>query len=90
MSAPAELESLESVLEKSNIPAHELSEVRRILYGSPSTAFQIPQKAQEIAEKHNFDLKGYIMPKAKVNLLLFGLFFCWREYCLYHHVNETD
>uniref|UniRef100_A0A1I8PPI7 Beta-ureidopropionase n=1 Tax=Stomoxys calcitrans TaxID=35570 RepID=A0A1I8PPI7_STOCA len=51
--------SLEECLEK-HIPADELKEVKRILYGrSDDNVLPLPMEATKLAAEHGFELKGY-------------------------------
>ncbi|XP_061397057.1 beta-ureidopropionase-like [Musca vetustissima] len=51
--------SLEECLEK-HIPADELKEVKRILYGrSDDNVLELPAEAKNIAAEHGFEIKGY-------------------------------
>ena len=58
-----EITSLDAILEK-NIPEHELSEVRRILYGNPVEKLDIPEEAAELSSLHNFQIAAYKIPCA--------------------------
>ena len=58
-----ELKSLDKTLE-AYLPAEELKEVRRILYGNPVSALSIPEAAQNIASKFEFEILGYKIPAA--------------------------
>ncbi|CAB1446812.1 unnamed protein product [Pleuronectes platessa] len=53
-----EFESLEECL-RSHLPAAELSEVSRILYGRETTKLELPACAVDAASERDFELKGY-------------------------------
>ena len=50
--------NLDEVL-KNYVPEKERAEVKRILYGNPAQTLQLPESAQAIAKKLDFDLVGY-------------------------------
>ena len=50
--------NLDEVL-KNYVPEKERAEVNRILYGNPAQTLQLPESAQAIAKKLDFDLVGY-------------------------------
>ncbi|XP_063769109.1 beta-ureidopropionase isoform X2 [Pseudophryne corroboree] len=54
-----ELESLEGLLEK-HIPAEELGEVWRVLYGRKLRSLDLPTCALDAASQGDFELKGHI------------------------------
>ncbi|XP_062506815.1 beta-ureidopropionase-like [Corticium candelabrum] len=56
--ASAEVESLDSVLEK-HLPPEELTEVKRILYGKPVEKLEFPADASHSADTKGFELAGY-------------------------------
>ncbi|KAK7072101.1 Beta-ureidopropionase, partial [Halocaridina rubra] len=62
-----ELASIEQCLEK-HIPEEQLKEVRRILYGRELGTFTIIEAVENLAEQHNFEVKGYCIPAAKEEL----------------------
>ncbi|GFG29062.1 hypothetical protein Cfor_02092 [Coptotermes formosanus] len=57
-SAKAETESLEQLLEK-NVKGEDLAEIKRILYGKVLPTLNIPEEAQKLAEKHDFEIQAY-------------------------------
>ncbi|ESP05094.1 hypothetical protein LOTGIDRAFT_205519 [Lottia gigantea] len=60
----AEIESIENILEK-HIPAAELDEVARLLYGKKLRILPLPQKALDDARQRNFEIKAYGFDAAK-------------------------
>lgn len=63
-----ELKSLEECLEK-YIPTDELKEVKRILYGrSDEKSIQLADETKALAEKYNFEVKGYSFDAKKEDL----------------------
>ncbi|XP_037046286.1 beta-ureidopropionase-like [Bradysia coprophila] len=63
-----ELKSLEECLEK-YIPSNELKEVKRILYGrSDEKPIQLADETKALAEKYNFEVKGYSFEAKKEDL----------------------
>ncbi|XP_040272350.1 beta-ureidopropionase [Bufo bufo] len=62
-----ELQSLEHVLEK-RIPAPELPEVWRLLYGRELRSLELPGRAVDSASHHRFELKGYAFDAASEQL----------------------
>lgn len=57
-----EVESLESLLESAGqraLTEHELSEVKRILYGNPAQPLEVPASAQKLADEKSFEIKMY-------------------------------
>uniref|UniRef100_A0A8D0L9I3 Beta-ureidopropionase n=1 Tax=Sphenodon punctatus TaxID=8508 RepID=A0A8D0L9I3_SPHPU len=56
--ATQDLDSLEKCLER-HVPAAELSEVKRILYGSQARKLDLPPTAISAAVERDFDLQGY-------------------------------
>ena len=55
----AEFCSLEESL-KAHLPQQDFDEVRRILYGKPSTKLELPE-AQKLAENAKFEFQAYSM-----------------------------
>nr|XP_014344811.1 PREDICTED: beta-ureidopropionase [Latimeria chalumnae] len=51
-------ESLEKCLEN-HLPAEQLSEVRRLLYGAETRRLEIPKGTVEVASERKFELQGY-------------------------------
>ncbi|XP_028680744.1 beta-ureidopropionase [Erpetoichthys calabaricus] len=51
-------ESLEKTLEK-YIPAEELAEIKRIVFGKESKRLDLPKCATKAADERNFELEGY-------------------------------
>ncbi|KAM4708353.1 beta-ureidopropionase [Discoglossus pictus] len=62
-----ELVSLEGVLEK-HIPAGELQEVRRLLYGKEIKSLPLPSNAVQAASQGGFELQGYVFEAAEEQL----------------------
>uniref|UniRef100_A0A1X7SZJ0 CN hydrolase domain-containing protein n=1 Tax=Amphimedon queenslandica TaxID=400682 RepID=A0A1X7SZJ0_AMPQE len=60
----AEVESLETLLEKSAsaLDEREASEMKRILYGAPTPKIELPREAVEKAGAGNFELAAYKFP----------------------------
>lgn len=54
----AKFTSLDSCLEK-HLPAKELEEVKRILYGKPVSKLELPARALKFADENDFELVGY-------------------------------
>lgn len=63
----ANTESLESLLEK-HVPADELKEVKRILYGREVPSLPIAEGAAALAEKNNFEIKAFQIDAAPEQL----------------------
>jgi beta-ureidopropionase len=57
----AEVESLETLIEKSSsaLDEREVSEMKRIIYGSLPLELELPPEAVKEANAGNFELKGY-------------------------------
>ncbi|XP_075424565.1 beta-ureidopropionase [Ascaphus truei] len=62
-----ELWSLERVLEQ-HIPAQELGEVRRLLYGKETRSLVLPGDALRVASQGGFELQGYAFDAAAEQL----------------------
>lgn len=62
-----EFESVEKSLEK-HLPPKELAEVRRILYGKELKALDFSSEVKNLADKKNFELKGYAFTAEKESL----------------------
>ncbi|XP_075071569.1 beta-ureidopropionase [Mixophyes fleayi] len=62
-----ELKSLEGLLEK-HVPAEELREVWRVLYGKKLRSLDLPSGAVNAASQRDFELKGYIFDAATEQL----------------------
>ena len=58
-----ELTSLESVLQK-YIPAQELAEVQRILYGKPAEVLELGEAALTKAAEQDYELAGWSIEAA--------------------------
>ncbi|EDO37352.1 predicted protein [Nematostella vectensis] len=63
----AEFESLNKTLEK-NLPAEDLKEVKRILYGNPVSDLSLPAAAVSVAAELDFELAGYKIDAAAEEL----------------------
>ncbi|XP_048583190.1 beta-ureidopropionase [Nematostella vectensis] len=63
----AEFESLNKTLEK-NLPAEDLKEVKRILYGNPVSDLSLPAAAVSMAAELDFELAGYKIDAAAEEL----------------------
>lgn len=50
------------------LPEKERAEVKRILYGSPAQKLALPESAQAIAKRLDFDLVGYKISAAPEEL----------------------
>ena len=46
---------------RQHLPPDVAKEVNRILYGNPCKSLDIPNEAQILAEKEDFDLQAYLM-----------------------------
>ena len=62
-----EIESIESILEK-HVPAEELSEVKRVLYGRELPKLSLAQEAVDVAEDNDFQMAGYSFNASKESL----------------------
>eukprot|EP00698_Gefionella_okellyi_P003264 TRINITY_DN13042_c0_g1_i1.p1 TRINITY_DN13042_c0_g1~~TRINITY_DN13042_c0_g1_i1.p1 ORF type:complete len:408 (+),score=84.22 TRINITY_DN13042_c0_g1_i1:56-1225(+) len=62
-----EFHSIESVLEQ-HIPAAQLAEVKRVLYGIPVNALPISETGAEIAKANNFEIKAFAIPSGSEQL----------------------
>lgn len=67
MSSLEQIESVEGILNK-HIPEGEREEVLKILYGKETKPLDLPPSALSIAEKNNFEIKGYSFTAAPEQL----------------------
>ncbi|KAJ1523835.1 hypothetical protein ONE63_010393 [Megalurothrips usitatus] len=67
MSSLEQIESVEGILNK-HIPEGEREEVLKILYGKETKPLDLPLSALSIAEKNNFEIKGYSFTAAPEQL----------------------
>lgn len=60
-SSSSEFESLESALAKmaNHLPAEELSEIKRILYGGGASSLSLPEPTVQLGAESNFQVAGY-------------------------------
>ncbi|KHJ99645.1 hydrolase, carbon-nitrogen family [Oesophagostomum dentatum] len=59
MASSFNLDSVDEALKELKGPVYD--EVHRVLYGRSHPELEIPKEAKEIAEKNNFDLRGYVI-----------------------------
>ncbi|XP_045596025.1 beta-ureidopropionase [Procambarus clarkii] len=63
----AEFEHFDKFLDD-HIPEKELKVVKKLLYGREHPPLAIPEKAEQLAQKHNFEIKGFQISAAPEEL----------------------
>eukprot|EP01137_Pigoraptor_chileana_P008961 Opistho-2@56526 len=61
---PAEVESLERILSE-HLPAEQHAHVTRLLYGKSLPPLDIPESVAAIAQRNDFEIKGYAFAAAR-------------------------
>lgn len=57
-STQPEFESVEKLLSQ-HVPADDLTKLKKVLYGKELPPLSIPAQAQQLADKHDFEIQGY-------------------------------
>lgn len=63
----AQIDGVDAILD-AHLPAAELKEVKRILYGRELPAIPITAAAAELASRHNFEIKAFQVDAAAEQL----------------------